>query len=141
MIGELLHEIRNYFDKSRHFGTFRIVDGSPIFNEREIPIQTGQYFRICGSVFNDGVYQYPYTELRDEEWTGAIWLLAIPQEVIDLSNDIDKWNDAYGATGPYTSESFAGYSYTKATSKNGGKYTWKDEFASQLKRWRKICPY
>ena len=141
MIGELLHEIRNYFDKSRHFGTFRIVDGSLIFDEKEIPIQVGQYFRICGSVFNDGVYQYPYEELRDEEWTGAIWLLAIPQEVIDLSNDIDKWNDAYGATGPYTSESFAGYSYTKATSKNGGKYTWKDEFANQLKRWRKICPY
>ena len=141
MIGELLHEIRNYFDKSRHFGTFRIVGGSLIFDEKEIPIQTGQYFRICGSVFNDGVYQFPCEELRDEEWRGAIWLLAIPQEVIDLSNDIDKWNEAYGTTGPYTSESFAGYSYTKATSKNGGKYTWKDEFANQLKRWRKICPY
>ena len=96
MIGELLHEIRNYFDKSRHFGTFRIVDGSPIFDG--IPIQTGQYFRICGSVH-------------------------------------------YGTTGPFSGESFAGYAYTRATGKNGGKYTEKDEFADQLKRWRKICPY
>ena len=139
MIGELLHEIRNYFDMSRHFGTFRIVDGSPIFDG--IPIQTGQYFRICGSVFNDGVYQYPFEDLRDEEWTGAVWLLAIPQEIIELSEEIDKWKEQYGAAGPYTSESFAGYSYTKATGKDGGKYTWKDEFASELKRWRKICPY
>ena len=119
MIGELLHEIRNYFDMSRHFGTFRIVDGSPIFDE--IPIQTGQYFRICGSVFNDGVYQYPFEDLRDEEWTGAVWLLAIPQEIIELSEEIDKWKEQYGAAGPYTSESFAGYSYTKATGKDGGK--------------------
>ena len=129
MIGELLHEIRNYFDMSRHFGTFRIVDGSPIFDD------------ICGSVFNDGVYQYPFEDLRDEEWTGAVWLLAIPQEIIELSEEIDKWKEQYGAAGPYTSESFAGYSYTKATGKDGGKYTWKDEFASELKRWRKICPY
>lgn len=139
MIGELLHEIRNYFDKSRHFGAFRIVDGSPIFDG--IPIQTGQYFRICGSVFNDGVYLYPTNNLFDEEWTGAVWLLAIPQEIIELSEEIDKWKEQYGTTGPYTSESFAGYSYTKATAKDGGAYTWKDEFASQLKRWRKICPY
>ena len=139
MIGELLHEIRNYFDKSRHFGTFRIVDGSPILSD--IPVQDGQYIRICGSVFNDGVYQYPINELRDEEWSGAVWLLAIPQEVIELSEEIDKWKEKYGASGPYTSESFAGYSYTRATSKSGGAYTWKDEFASQLNRWRKICPY
>ena len=139
MIGELLHEIRNYFDKSRHFGTFRIVDGSPIFDG--IPIQTGQYFRICGSIFNDGVYMYPCNDLKDEEWCGAVWLLAIPQEVIALSDDIDKWVEQYGTSGPYTSESFAGYSYTKATAKNGGKYSWKDEFADQIKRWRKICPY
>ena len=139
MIGELLHEIRNYFDKSRYFGTFQIVDGSLIFDE--IPIQTGQYFRICGSVFNDGVYQHPCTELRDEEFRGAVWLLAIPDEVIELSRSIDEWNGKHGASGPFTSESFAGYSYTKATSKNGGAYTWRDEFASQLNRWRKICPY
>lgn len=139
MIGELLHEIRNYFDMSRHFGTFRIVDGSPILDE--IPIQEGQYFRVCGSVFNDGVYKYPATGMKDEEWRGAIWLLAIPQEVIDLSNAIDAWNDQYGPKGPYTSESFAGYSYTKATSKNGGTYTWRDEFSNQLNKWRKICPY
>ena len=138
MIGELLHEIRNYFDKSRHFGTFRIVDGSPIL---DIPVQDGQYIRICRSVFNDGVYQYPINELRDEEWTGAVWLLAIPQEVIELSDEIDEWEKKYGASGPYTSESFAGYSNTRATSKGGGAYTWKDEFASQLNRWRKICPY
>ena len=62
-------------------------------------------------------------------------------EIIELSEEIDKWNEQYGGAGPYTSESFAGYSYTKATAKDGGTYTWKDEFASQLKRWRKICPY
>lgn len=139
MIGELLHEIRNYFDKSRYFGTFRIVDGSPMFDD--IPIQNGQYIRICGSTFNDGVYQYPTNDLIDEEWSGAVWLLAIPKDVLDLSDEIDAWKEKYGATGLYTSESFAGYSYTKATSKNGGAYTWKDEFASRLNRWRKICPY
>ena len=98
MIGELLHEIRNYFDISRHFGTFRIVDGSPNFDG--IPIQPGQYFRICGSVFNDGVYMYPSTHIKDEEWTGAVWVLAVPLEVIELSEEIDKWKEQYGTAGP-----------------------------------------
>ena len=139
MIGELLHEIRNYFDKSRHFGTFRIVDGSPIFDG--IPIQTGQYFRIYGSAFNDGVYMYPCVDLGGGRSIKKIWLLAIPQEIIELNEEIDKWDELYGVSGPFNNESFAGYAYTRATAKNGGKYTWKDEFAGQLKRWRKICPY
>lgn len=139
MLTELCQELRNWFDRKKFFGTFTIENGQIIVPDGSL--QNGQYFRICGSVFNDGVYQYPFEDLRDEEWTGAIWLLAIPQEVIDLSEKIKEWTDQYGASGPYTSESFAGYSYTKATNKDGGKYTWKDEFASELKRWRKICPY
>ena len=139
MLTELCQELRNWFDRKKFFGTFTIENGQIIVPDGSL--QNGQYFRICGSVFNDGVYMYPCYDLFDEEWEGAVWLLAIPPEVVALSEEIDKWKEQYGATGPYTSESFAGYSYTKATAKNGVKYTWKDEFADQLKRWRKICPY
>ena len=39
---------------------------------------------------------------------------------------------------PYQSESFGGYSYTKASASNGDQVDWKTVFRSRLNRWRKI---
>ena len=71
MLTELLAEIRNYFEvpNGRHFGTFTISGGSIAPLDF---LQEGQYFRIVGSVFNDGVYQYPAASLTDEVFEGAV---------------------------------------------------------------------
>ena len=138
MLTELLAEIRNYFEvpNGRHFGNFTISGGSIAPLDF---LQEGQYFRIVGSVFNDGVYQYPATSLTDEVFEGAVWAMRLPPTLIALAAEIKEYNDSdAGKASPYTSESFGGYSYTKATDANGAPIGWQKAFASRINRWRKL---
>ncbi len=141
---DLCKELNNWFHKKIYIGKFTIADGVLTGN---IFLQDGQYFRICDSVFNDGVYQYPASNLMDEVFEGTVWAMAVPPTVIALQAEINDWLADEGVQkalkSPYTSESFGGYSYTKAsgkTSESGGNagYTWQEQFADQLNRWRKI---
>ena len=139
MLEQVLMNIRNWFtvDGGIYSGTFTIEDGGIT-----LPfLANGQYFRICGSVFNDGLHQYNVLDLVDETFTGTIWALAIPKAVIDLSKEIEKWQEKNGeaVASPYSSESFGGYSYSKATdAETGGAVTWQSAFKKQLSAWRKI---
>ena len=136
MLDLICAEIRNYFVKSVHRGTFEIKDSSVDLSQILAP---GQYFRIIGSVFNDGVYQYPCRGLTDESFTGEVWAMAIPPALIALADEIKKYEESDAAKpSPYTSESFGGYSYTKATGSGGVPIGWRKVFGSQLNRWRKI---
>ena len=145
MLTELCQELRNWFDKKRYFGTFTIEGGQLTDCSY---LQDGQYYRIVGSVFNDGVHNQSDNDLHDESFEGAIWAMAVPPTVIALSDEIDAWNEKYGgadssAMSPFQSESFGGYSYSKASggsSSLGGSSvpTWKSVFADELNRWRKI---
>ena len=139
MLEQVLMNIRNWFQVKGgiHSGTFTIKGGGIT-----LPfLADGQYFRICGSVFNDGLHQYPAADLVDEEFSGAIWELAIPPAVVDLADEIGAWQEKNGeaSASPYQSESFGGYSYSKATdSASGGAVTWQSVFKRQLSAWRKI---
>lgn len=144
MLTQICNEIKNYFsvEDDRFIGDFEIIDNKIT---PSISIQDGQYYRIVGSVFNDGVHKYgdETDVLKDEsEFHGAVWLMRVPQDVIDLAKEIAEWQEknADVLASPYTSESFGGYSYTKASGGNGtgGAYSWKDAFASRLNRYRKI---
>ena len=138
MLTELLAEIRNYFEvpNGRHFGKFEISGGSIAPLDF---LQDGQYFRIVGSVFNDGVYQYPATSLTDEVFDGAVWAMAVPPAVIDLASEIEEYNKSdAGKASPYISENFGGYGYTKATDSSGAPIGWKKAFAIRLNQWRKL---
>lgn len=134
----LCRELKNWFDKDRIFDKFTIEDGT-----LNLPkAQNGQYFRIIGSVFNDGVHEYPATNLTNETFDGAVWLMAVPKEVLDKVDEITAWEtaNAQAINSPYTSESFGGYSYSKSTGAdgNGGSATWQGHFSSWLNHWRKI---
>ena len=136
MLTEVCAELRNYFVKDIHNGTFKIVGGkiAPLDF-----LQNGQYFKIHGSIFNDGVYRYPESGLVDETFSGEIWALAVPPTLIALVADIEDYEKkAKENVSPFESESFGGYSYTKATDGNGSPLTWKTVFAKKLNRWRKI---
>lgn len=144
MIGELCQELKNWFDRNQPkiHGAFEIADGKITDEDFIEVIQNDQYFRIIGSVFNDGIYKYT-DELRltDELFVGHIWLMAIPKEVITLSNEIDAWITKYGDSidSPFSSESFGGYSYTKTSSgSSSGAVSWQNTFANRLNKWRKI---
>ena len=139
MLEQVLMNIRRWFPVKGgiHSDTFTIKDGGIT-----LPfLADGQYFRICGSVFNDGLHQYNVLNLTDETFTGTIWALAIPKAVIELADEIQKWQDknADALSSPYSSESFGGYSYSKETdTKTGRAVTWQSKFENQLSAWRKI---
>ena len=139
MLEQVLMNIRNWFPVKGgiHSGTFTIKDGGIT-----LPfLADGQYLRICGSVFNDGLHQYNVLDLVDETSTGTIWALAIPQAVIELALEIEEWQKKNGdaSVSPYQSESFGGYQYSKATdSASGGAVTWQSAFRGRLSAWRKI---
>ena len=136
MLDEILAEIRNYFVVKVHSGDFEVIGGklSPLDF-----LQNGQYFRIVGSVMNDGVYRYPYSGLTDETFSGEIWALAVPPTLIALAADIEEYEKkAKETVSPYSSESVGGYSYTKATDSNGSPLSWEKVFAKRLNKWRKI---
>lgn len=138
-LSDLCAELKNWFDVGRKFGEFTISGGTINLDGF---VQNGQYFRIIGSVFNDGVYKYPASELTDETFSGAIWAMAISKDIFDLLDDVNDWITKYGETAesPYVSESFGGYSYSKssATSSGGERIDWQTIFANRLNRWRKI---
>ena len=149
MLSEVCRYLNNWFDDGRIFGDFTIEDG--VLEGVDGTLQSGQYFRIIGSVFNDGIYTYPTSELHDETFHGAVWVLKIPPEIIAISNEIDAWKEKYlgadsAALGPFASESFGGYSYTKGTTADGkvagGDWTQVSGFTSRLNGWRKPrCRY
>ena len=139
MLEQVLMHLKNWFlvPGGIHEGTYTIEDGGIA-----LPfLANGQYFRICGSVFNDGLHQYPAGDLKTETFTGTVWALAVPQAVIELAAEIEEWQKKNGdaSVSPYQSESFGGYSYSKATdSALGGAVTWQSAFRSRLNAWRKL---
>ena len=139
MLEQVLMHLKNWFlvPGGIHEGTYTIEDGGIT-----LPfLANGQYFRICGSVFNDGLHQYPASDLKAETFDGAVWALAVPQAVIELAAEIEEWQKKNGdaSVSPYQSESFGGYSYSKATdSASGGAVTWQSAFRSRLNAWRKL---
>lgn len=158
MLTDLCQELRNWFDRNlpKYFGTFAIHDNDVFFvntdgtetSMGELDLATNQYFRIVGSVFNDGVHKYTSEDLSaltEETFNnGAVWLMAVPPAVIALDSEISNWITKYGdaSTSPFTSESFGGYSYSKSAGTSGasgsGGTTWQSVFKSRLNKWRKI---
>ncbi len=141
MLEQILNYIHNFFVKEIHKGVFSIQGGSLNVDF----LQNGQYFKIVGSVFNDAVFEYPTVDLTDEVFEGQVWAMAVPPTLIALSTKIDAWVEKYGesVSTPYQSESFGGYSYTKASGrgKDGTDklvYDWRDVFGPQLNQWRKL---
>lgn len=152
MLTEICQYLRNWFDRKpdgtthpKYYGEFTIEDGALVTDQ----LADGQYFRIIGSLFNDGVHQYSDDDrLVDETFTGSVWSMSVSPSFLELAADIAQWQATYGgadsaAMSPYQSESFGGYSYSKGGSteranNNGGGTTWHTAFADRLNVWRKI---
>lgn len=138
MITQVCQYLRNWFEQTKYVGDFTIIDGELTFGDGgTLPLLFGQYYRVIGSVLNDGVHKHPYDNLSDESFHGSVWLMAVPPDFVGLVDDIDKWLEANSAAinSPYQSESFGGYSYSKDGARGT---TWHTQFASRLEPWRKI---
>lgn len=143
MLTELCQECKNWFVKEIYTGDFTITGGVLDVDF----LQKNQYYRIKGSIFNDGVQRFGEPLLTDETFTGEVWAMAVPAAFVALSERVKAWNDKYAsadsaAMSPFASESFGGYSYTKGSRSgqaSGSSFAdWKDAFRAELNRWRKI---
>lgn len=155
MLSELCAMLHNYFEQSGgvqhiHSGTYEIKGG-----RIALPfLVPGQRFRIKGSALNDGVYTYNETRIQnddnthdagldDETFTGEVWAMFVPKDARRIAAQAAKWkqDNAGKAFGPFTSESFNGYSYSKeATGESGfATGTWYGVPVAALKQWGK--PY
>lgn len=139
VLQEVLESIYNWFDVNRVRDEFTVHDGTISVPD----IQDGQFFRVVGSVFNDGLYRHPAHDLTDEVFTGEVWIMAVPNEIIDIAEEVERWNAKYGdaVNSPYQSESFGGYSYTKSQASYNGTSVpmdWRSVFKTRLNRWRKM---
>lgn len=136
MLEQILLEMNNAFvvQDGAHPGEYSITESGIA-----LPfLADGQYFWIQGSVFNDGLHQYPASDLTDEDFTGCVYALAVPRAVVALADEIAAWAEK-NQPKAYTSENYFGkYSYTLATNENGVAAGWQDVFRAQLNRWRKM---
>lgn len=142
MLEQVLDYIHNYFIDEIHSGKFSIKNGALDVDF----LKDGQFYYIKGSVFSDGLHQFKahVKNMRDEDFAGEVWAMAVPPAVIAISNEIDDWIAQYSKIidTPYQSESFGGYSYSKAAGGNNNSkstmYGWQEKFGERLNRWRKI---
>lgn len=153
MLERILRHIHNWFDRDPVRGFVNVVRSTFTIEDGELHIaegflQEGQFYRIQGSTFNDGLHIVGDTDLRDETFYGAVYGLKLPNDFIALANEIEQWQSDYeeycedilNAEAPYKSESFGGYTYTKADvpSKQEQATMWTKAFASQLAKWAKV---
>ena len=135
MLEAMLTHLHNWFPakNGKHAGAFVISSGvlSP-----DIGLLPGQYYRIRGSTFNDGLHYVGESALTDEAFEGEVWALAIPRAVQELSGEIAAWVEKNPETDK-VSESFGGYSYSRAQNASGGVGGWQAAFAGRLNAWRR----
>lgn len=134
MLEAVLAHIHNWFPvkNGRHAGAFSIASGALDVDF----LASGQFYRVRGSVFNDGLHRFGEegTALHDETFDGEVWALSVPPAVVSLANEIAEYNIKNPASDK-TSESFGGYSYTRGgASSSGGASSggWTFAYASRL---------
>lgn len=148
ILEQVLYHIHNWFAYDTiDTGHCEISDGSL---PASLSIPDGAWYRIQGSMLNDGLHQHPAADLSDETFDGTITVCVIPKALLNVVEDIADWIDHYNTAreniqdSPFASESFGGYSYSirsdlTANNASGGLTGWQAEFASRLNPWRKIA--
>ena len=150
MLTEICQYLKNWFDRGlpKYTGEFTIrknVDDTLdiVYGGEPLTFLDGQYVRIVGSILNDGAHKFPFSDRLEEKFSGTIGSMAVPQAVVDLSAEIEAWQAKNGvdspAMSPYQSESFGGYSYTKASNSSGSTgVSWQSTFGDRLTLWKKL---
>lgn len=129
MLEAVLEYLKNWFERDpvtrmrRVYSGRLTASGGALSGVPEGFAVPGQRVRVRGSRLNDGLHDWPCSDLADEV---AAWCA--------------EHGDAQNS--PYASESFGGYSYTKATASGSqagsGGSTWQSVFAARLAPWRKL---
>lgn len=135
-------DLKNYFiadfDHDIHLGEYTIANNSIDVDF----IAENQYFRIVGSKFNDGVYKLDNKlTLVDETFQGAIWVMSVPPAFLAAVQEAETYLTAHPLGIEFQSESFGGYSYTRASGGNSmssGFWYLPAVTAQKLNRYRRL---
>ena len=139
----ILKYLNNYFYSFGKRGEFEA--NRNVLNVKD-GFYLGQYIKVCGSNFNDGVYRIVGTEdsgicldraLNKETFNGVIFGLKVPKNLQELNFKIESYIES-NSNNNFVSESFGDYSYTRTTGRNGGLLTWQEAFREELKPYRKM---
>ena len=147
VIEQICAHIHNYFETDPNTGARRIHQGRYTITNGSISLpflREGQYFRLFGSTFDDGVHIYPESDLHDETFDGVVWDMRPPRDFLDLVDRITDWVDKYGeaAKNPYQSENVIGvYSYQKGDGHSSSidNSGWQSAFRRELNAYRRLA--
>ena len=143
ILDELCRETRNYFVRDEVRGTFAVENGV-LLPPDDLPLAAGQYYRISGSVFADGVHRFGDADLTDEVFTGTIASMALPTAFLALAAEIAAYRAAWdrltaeGRWTGYASESFGGYSYTLPTTAPVELREMAAHIETGKRQWRRV---
>lgn len=151
MLTEICQYLHNWFNRKPDGSDYPKQSGSIAIENGELItsiLADGQYFRVIGSLFNDGVHKYGDSTdtLKDETFEGEVWSMGIPADLINLADEMTAWKEQYEKTdspnmSPFASESFGGYSYSKqqgSASTGALMSTCFGVYANRLSPWRKV---
>ena len=141
MLDKLLRELGWYRRPNKYVNQIKVgkftIEGGKIAPSDFL--KEKDYYRIIGSKHNDGLYQYPNSDLTDEVFDGAVWVMRVPPSLVTLAQQYkEELEKESGKPSAYISESFGGYSYTKATNSKGVPLNWEHLHADELNQWRII---
>jgi hypothetical protein len=134
-VPELCVYTHNFFDRADD-----PVAGEFAFEPDTVPagVVPGQYFLVCGSIFNDGIHKAGDGDLTAETFTGTVQPMRVPPDFVALAEKIDAYDKALPSGGVYVSQSFAGWSGTMATGADGLPADGKTRYKSEINHWRKM---
>lgn len=134
-VPELCVYTHNFFDRADD-----PIAGEFAFESDTIPagVVQGQYFLVCGSIFNDGVHKAGDGDLTAERFNGTVQPMRVPSAFAALAQKITEYDKAIPGGGLYTSQSFAGWSGTLATGSDGLPADGVTRYRKEINQWRKL---
>lgn len=134
-VPELCVYTHNFFDSEDD-----PITGPFSFTPDTIPagVVQGQYFLVCGSVFNDGIHLAGDGDLTAETFNGTVQPMRVPPAFAALAAKITDYDAALPSGGVYVSQSFNGWSGTMATGSDGLPADGLTRYRKEINLWRKL---
>lgn len=121
MLSRICVYLKNYFETERIIGDVVISDGVITVDGVEVELADGEYFALFHEHYAYGVFQNGADYVEDNSFRGAVWRMDVPDSILDAMKWALEWEAKNGnpddnANSAFNSESFGGYTYTKAQS-------------------------